>query len=323
MSTYLIDGGSHIDQALTNLALKGFSGAASNIADQVLPIVDVAKQSDIYYKIDKDSWLRVPSTLRAALAPSPLGEWKVSSDKYFADNYAFGNLIAKETLSNADAAVRVRENGAMFVTEALARDREVRVATLLTTSGNLGTTYGLVSSHALAGSVSFTNVNSSDPEATIASGHAYIRSQTGLVGNTLVADWDIFQLLRRNAKIRLALQYTDPKPVPTELMASLFQVERILVGQGIKNNAQEGATASLTNIWGSSVILAHLEPQRGLQTTTLGLQFRWRPEGFPAPMAIERFDHFDRTRRAEVINATYFSDEKLVLPELGVLIANG
>lgn len=323
MATYLLDGGSHIDQALTNLAIKGFSGAASNIADQVFPIVDVGKQSDIYYTLDKASWLRVPNTLRAPLAPSNLGEWQVSSDKYFADNYAFGQLIAKETLTNADAAVRVRENSAMFVTEALARDREVRVAGILTTSGALGYTYGLVSSHATAGSVSFTNVNSSDPEAAVTSGHAYIRSQTGLVANTLIADWNIYQSLRLNTKIRNALQYTSPAPVPSELLASLFQVERILVGNGIKNNAPEGKTASLTAIWGNSVILARIEPQRGTQTTTLGLQFRWRPEGFPAPLAIERFDHFDRTRRAEVINATYFSDEKLVAPDLGVLIVNG
>ena len=323
MSTYLIDGGSHIDQALTNLAIRGFSGAAGNIADQVLPIVDVANQSNAYYTIDKTSWLRVPKTLRAPLAPANLIEWKVSSDQYFADNYALGNIIAKETIANADIAVQPRENGTLFVTEALARDREVRVANLLTTSGNLGSTLALVSSHATAGSVSFTNVNSSDPESSVTSAHAYIQNNTGLIANTFVTDWNTYSLLRLNSKIRNALQYTNPQPVPDNLLASIFGVERILVGKGIKNNGLEGQTASLTSIWGGNCILAHIENPRGLQTATVGLQMRWRPDGFPAPMAVQRFDHFDRTRNAEIVHAQYFSDEKLVAPELGVLIVNG
>ena len=323
MSTYLIDGGSHIDQALTNLAVRGFSGASGNIADQIFPIVDVANQSNNYYVIDKDSWLRVPKTLRAPLAPANLVEWKVSSEQYFADNYALGNIIAKETIANADLAVQPRENSTLFVTEAMARDREVRVADLLTTSGNLGSTLGLVSSHAVAGSVSFTNVNSSDPEASVTSAHAYIQNNTGLIANTLALDWNVYSLLKLNSKIRNALQYTNPQPVPDNLLASLFNVERILVSKGIKNNAKEEQTASLTAIWGTSCVLAHVENPRGLQTSTVGLQMRWRPAGFPAPMAIQRFDHFDRTRNAEVIHGQYFSDEKIVASELGVLIVNG
>jgi len=320
---YLIDGGSHIDAALSNLAIKGFSGAATNIADQVLPIVPVSKQSDIYYKLDKDNWLKIYNTLRAPLAPAPLADWQVSSEKYYADNYALGTMHAKETLANADMAIRTRENSNAFVVEALARDRENRVATLLTTSGNLGYTYGLVSSHATAGAVSFTNVNSSDPVAAVTSGQAYIQAHTGLVANTLVFDWDTYQLVKLNARIRNSLQYTDPRLVPDGLLANLFKVDRILVGQGIKNVAREGATASLTNIWTSGAILAHIEPARSVQTTTLGLQFRWRPEGFPADMVVQRYDHHERSRMAEIINAQYFSDEKLVAPDLGVLFLNG
>jgi len=320
---YLIDGGSHIDRALTNLAIKGFSGAASNIADMVLPIVDVGRQSDVYYKIDKDNWLKVYPTLRAPLAPAALADWQVSSEKYFADNYALGTMYAKETVSNADEAVRVREGSTDFVLEALARDRENRVASLLTTSGALGTTYGLVSSHATGGSISFTNVNSSDPEATVTSAHAYIQANTGLVANTFITDWNTYRLLKLNKRIRSSLQYTDARPVPDGLLQNLFSVERILVGQGIKNNAREGATASLTQIWGSNSILAHIEPARGRQTTTLGLQFRWRPEGFPGPMVIERYDHHERSRKAEIVAGQYFSDEKLVATDLGVLMVNG
>lgn len=320
---YLIDGGSHIDRALTNLSIKGFSGAATNIADTVFPIVTVGRQSDIYYKVDKDNWLKVYKTLRAPLTNAALADWQVSSEKYFADNYALGTMYAKETVANADEAIQVREGGTEFVMEGLARDREKRVADLATTSGNLGTTYGLVSSHALGGSISFTNINSSDPISTVTSAHAYIQANTGLVANTLITDWDTMALLRINARLLENLKYTENGLVPDAALANYFRVQRILVGQGIQNNAHEGATASLTNIWGSNTILAHVSPARGRMTTTFGLQFRWRPEGFPGPSVVQRYDHHEKDRMAEVLHAQYFCDEKIVAPDLAVLMVNG
>lgn len=320
---YLIDGGSHVDRALTNLAIKGFSGAASNIADLVLPIVNVGRQSDIYYKLDKDNWLRARNTLRAPLAPANLADWQVSSEQYFAPNYSFGTMIAKETIGNADIAVQVRENSTAFVTEALARDREIRVADLLTTSGNLGSTVSLVASHAVAGSVSWRNVDSSDPLASITSAHAFINANTGLVANTLIVNWDTWQLLRQNKRLFEITKYTQTGLIPGDVLHATLGVERIHIGQGIKNVAKEGQTASLNLIWGNNAILAYTAPAIGLQTTTLGLQFRWTPEGFPGPMAIERFDHHDQTRRAEIIHGTYFSDEKIVVKDLGYLLVNG
>lgn len=319
---YLIDGGSHIDRALTNLAIKGFSGAASNIADLVLPFVPVGRQSDIYYKLDSDNWLRTRDTLRAPLAPANLADWQVSSETYFAPNYSFGTMLAKETLANADIAVQLRENSTSFVIEALARDREVRVANLLTTSGNLGHTKALVSSHASAGEVSWSNTVSSDPLSTITSAHAYVQGRTGLVPNTLIVSWDTYQNLRLNERLLNITKYTNASLVPAEVLTATLRVDRILIGQGIKNTNKEGLTASLSNIWGSGAIVAHISPQVGLQTSTLGLQFRWTPEGFPGPAAIERFDHHDRTRRAEIIHGTYFSDEKIVAKDLGYLIVN-
>lgn len=320
---YLIDGGSHIDRALTNLAIKGFSGAASNIVDLVLPIVAVGAQSDVYYKLDADNWLRTRSTLRAPLAPANLADWQVTSEQYYAPNYSFGTMLAKETLSNADIAVQARENSTTFVLEALARDREVRGATLLTTSGNLGGTTALVSSHATDGGLfAWTNANSSNPLTTITSAHARIQANTGLIANTLIVNWDTWQMLRQNVKLFDITKYTQTGLIPGDVLQATFGVQRILIGTGIKNNAVEGATASLTNIWGNNAILAYISPSVGLQTTTVGLQFRWQPEGFPGPMAIERFDHHDRTRRAEIIHGTYFSDEKIVAKDLGYLIAN-
>ena len=64
MSNYLIDGGAHIDVPMSNMAVKAFQGAGDFIGEHVFPVIPVEKQSDGYYVIDKDSWLRVPDTSR-------------------------------------------------------------------------------------------------------------------------------------------------------------------------------------------------------------------------------------------------------------------
>ena len=78
--SYLIDGGSHIDVPLSNLAVKAFDGGGDFIAGVLFPAVPVGKQSDGYYIIDKDTWLRVPDTKRAPKTAANRIDWKVSTD---------------------------------------------------------------------------------------------------------------------------------------------------------------------------------------------------------------------------------------------------
>src|SRR5437667_1119801 len=89
----------HLDVPLSNLAIAAFaSGTEGYIAGQLFPSVPVDKQSNRYYIIDPDSWLRIPDTRRAPKTRPNRIEFKVSSDAYFADNYALAGEIAKEDL---------------------------------------------------------------------------------------------------------------------------------------------------------------------------------------------------------------------------------
>ena len=77
----------HLDKPLSNLAVAAFDGVASNIADMIAPVVPVAKRSDKYYTFTKNSWLRIPSTIRTPGSPSKRIEWDISSDSYWCEGY--------------------------------------------------------------------------------------------------------------------------------------------------------------------------------------------------------------------------------------------
>src|SRR6267378_3341335 len=117
----------HFDAPLTNLTIAGFAKTAEQsgfVAQDLFPMVPVPKQSNKYYIIDPDAWLRIADTRRSPKSRPNRIEFRVSSDAYFADNYALAGDIAKEDLANADAALMLRENTAAFALQTLLQDME-------------------------------------------------------------------------------------------------------------------------------------------------------------------------------------------------------
>ena len=300
----------HIDTPLSNLAIKAFQGSGNFIAQMLFPIVPVGKQSDKYYTIDKDSWLLMPNTRRAPKTSPRRIEFKVSSDSFYADNYALAGENSLEDLDNADNAVQLRQNTVNVVTDGLLRDYEDRVARAVTSGTNLG------SYVSLAGINKWSNFVNSDPLSDVTTARAFIRQRTGLDANTMVIDNDTAAVIRRHPALLELYKYTSGGQITMQQLKDAFDVQTILMGEGIKNMAKEGATASIVNIWGNNVILAHVEKAISLQTATFGLSFRWTPSGIPAPMQVSRYNDPDPGKKVEVIETGYYQDEKIVASAL-------
>lgn len=309
MASYLINGGAHVDRPLSNLAVEAFDGGGDFVAPQLFPRVMVGKQSNTYYVIDKGNWLRVENTRRSRKSSANAGEWQVSSDTYFAHNYAFRASIAKEDISNQDEALNLRQRSARYVTDMINRDREVRVANLVTSISNVG------SGASLSGSDKWSD-GTSDPISDVNTAHAFIENQTGLTANLMVMDKDTFRTLRYHPAVKDYFKHTGQGPVPSNVIAELFEVERLLVARGVENVAAEGVSASLNNIWGNNAVLARVEQGLSTQAQTAGMTFTWQPEDFPAPLAIERYDDADQSKKLEWVEVNAFWDEKVVASDL-------
>lgn len=300
----------HVDTPLSTLAVKAFQGAGSYIAQSLFPIVAVSKQSDKYYIVDKDSWLSIPNTRRAPKTSPRRIEFKISSDSYFCDNYALAGENALEDLANADTAIMLRENTTQLVTDALLRDYENRVASLITSGTNLG------SYVALTGTAKWSDFVNSDPISDVNTAHAFIRLNTGLTANTMVIDKDTIVTIRRHPMLLDLYKYTSGGQLTMDQIKDVFGVSNVLIGDGIKNNALEGATASVTNIWGSNVILARVVPSLSNKAETFGLSFRWTPSGIPGPMQVRRYNDPDPGKMIEVVDIGYYQDEKIIAQAL-------
>ena len=307
----------HIDVPLSNIAVEAFS-TGDFIGMQLFPVVDVRKQSDKYYTITKNSWLRTPSSTLRGPKQSPVRvEFDVSSDSYFADNYALASENAHEVLANADDPIQLRARTTRFLVDMLMRDQEVRVANQVTSITNIG------SGVSLTGANKWSNYLSSDPVADVTTGHAFIRQNTGLLANTMLMDFDTYQTVRRHPILLDMYKYTQGGLVNDAELKSVFKVDKILVSNAIRNAARENATASLVNIWGNNCLLCHVAPiATGLRTATFGLAFRWLNPELPAPWGVRVYNDPDPGKKTEILEAGYYQDEKIVAAQLAYLVGS-
>lgn len=307
----------HHDKPLSNLAVQAFdTGLGGFIAPAIFPSVPVDFQSDKYYIIEKGAFLRIHDTKRAPKTMANRVEFEVSSDTYYASEYALGTDNALQDLANADAALQLRTSGTELVTSGLLRDFERRVANKITSISNMGS--GVV----LSGSQKWSDYVGSDPVAQVNTAHAFIRRQTGMMANAMIIDFDTLQVARRHPALLDMFKYTSGGELTDAQLASLFKVQRILIGDAIMDNSMQGQTSSITNIWGNNVILARIAPPAGIKTATLGLSYRWTPEGYPAPFSVTRQSFSGAgTKNIEVLEAGYFQDEKIVARDFGYVLS--
>ena len=308
----------HADIPLSNFAVSAFNRSRDQyVANAIMPTVPVGKQNDRYYKIEKGNFLVAPDTKRSRGTPANRVKWQVSSETYYAENYALAGEIPIEDINNADNPVRLRENTVDLVVQNMLQDYEQRVSDLLTTSGNLGNTFAVQSV--------WSDIAQSNPIVDVKSAHAYIRGQTGLIANTLLMDWDSWQDVRRNANIAELFKYTNEGLNTAQVIANVFEVDRIIIGRAVKNVAAEGQPTSMVNVWGNNAVLAHVEANPiSLQSMTMGVTMRWRNNGiYPADFGVLRsVENAAGGPHVEIVETGTFQDEKIVAPDLGVLIAS-
>jgi hypothetical protein len=307
----------HVNVPLSNFASEAFSlNEEGYVAPQLLPAIPVDKQSNKYYVINQDEFFRNPSTgtLRAPKTAANRVEFTISSNAYFANNYALAVENALEDLDNADLQVRLRENSVRLISNLLMLDQEVRVANMVTSISNVG------SGVALAGQAKWGDPNS-DPIGDVNTAHAFMRSNTALTANTAVIDWDTMQVVRRHPAILDMFKYTSAGELTDDNLRQVFKVDKVLVAKAIRNQGKEGQANSMANVWGNCCLLAYVGNNTGMQSVTFGGRFRWQPPIFPADFGVTTTVYNGAgTKHIEMIEAGYFQDEKVIAKALSYLI---
>jgi len=307
----------HIDVALSNVIVnrrpEGF------IADSLVPVTTVEKQTDFYWKFnhlefrrhEQDMTLRAPKTRARKIGMT------VSTDTYAVKNYALGAEWSVEDDVNADAVLQWAETQSTLIMDALMVDYEMRLADLATNTSNVGTVTTISSN--------WSDPDNSTPFDDLNTEIDNYRQRTGVRPNTIIIPEQVRMKLRNNAQLRTLLFGDGGGLVDANRFAGLLEIPNVLLPMSQVNTAGETETindsGTLSDIWGNHIWLAHIRNLSGRDVDTWMNAFRWVSPMFGVPFAVQRFPFDPKTKTFE-IEVGYYQDEKIVSPDLAVRIAD-
>lgn len=255
-----------IDPALSNVSVKYTNSAF--IADMIFPIVKVIKQTGKYYVYDKAN-LRIDATARAAGSGANEIDFGLTTASFSCDDHALKSFVADEIQDQAEAALNPLIDETETITEKLMLDRENNLATILTDTAQV------TQNTTLSGTSQWSDYSNSDPIGDVRTARTTIHASTFKKPNTLILGKQVMDMLAEHPQIIDRVKYSMLGVVTEELLARIFQVEKVLVGEAGKNTAAEGQTDSLSYVWGKHAVVAFIAPQVGLKTLTLGITFTY------------------------------------------------
>lgn len=311
----------HVDKMLTNI-LIGYSNQ-EYIADQIFPVVLVDKQTDIIPEINQDYFFRSDANVIAEGNTAPDVGYKVTkSDTFYCTPVGLRHFISDARRANEDMPFNSDREASLLVMEKMLLKREVDFVTDFWKTGVWGTdvTGGTTTTK-------WSNFGTSDPITDIRTYKRTVRRLIGRDPNTLVLGDLTFDVLQDHPDFLDRIKYTgsntQPADVTLNALASLFGVDKVLVGRSIYTTTNEGASSfTYSALWDDDALLMYLPPSPSVWTPSAGYTFVWRT-GLPGGADMQWVRKYrDDERLGDYVEVRSYYDQKLTVSNAGCFFSD-
>ncbi len=173
--------------------------------------------------------------------------------------------------------------------------------------------YALTNKVALTGTDKWSD-GASDPGVLIEDGKETVRARTGRRANVLALSAPVKSKLKTHARIREHYKHTTSSTISDEMLASYFDVEKVVVGNAIYD-LFDGSTL---DVWGNDAVLAYVpsENMRNMRLPSYG--YTYQLNNHPFVEAVE----WNANKRSWANNVINESAPEIVGQDAGFLIQN-
>jgi len=308
----------HVDAILTNISIGYLQNQDSFIADKVFPVVPVDKKSDKFFTYTKNDWFRDEAQRRADGTESAGSGYNLSTGTYSADVFAFHKDVGDQTVANADAPLNPLREATEFVTRRLLLRKEIQfVSDFFTTGVWADDVTGVAGAPSSGETKQWSDYSSSDPINDIEAGKSEILSSTGMEANTLVLGYEVFRQLKNHPDLVDRIKYTSSQTITEDMLARMFDLDRVLVAKAVKATNNEGASDAYSFAYGKSALLCHTASAPGLLTPSAGYTFSWTgvSGGIGSTIGVSSFRM--ESLKAERVEAEMAFENKVIGADLG------
>ncbi len=238
-----------IDPVLSEVA-RGYQQNAL-VGMALFPRVPVMQRGGKVIQFSKESFKQYGNMKRAPGQSTRRVQVGYAGVPYSLEDFSLEGQLPTETEQEAMAVpgIDMAQRTMTDVQDIIANRLEIAQAALALNASN----YAASNKVTLSGTNQFSDLDGSDPCGVIEAAKEAIRKNTGKRGNTVLLGAEVFSKLKVHKKIVDRIKYTGREIATEALLASLFGVDRVVVGDSI--NAADDGTFSDT--WGKFVVVAY------------------------------------------------------------------
>lgn len=308
-----------INPALTAIAMAYRNPEQVLIADQVLPRVPVA-QSFKYTKYDLAQGFTLPDTRVGPKSHPNKVDFSGTEVQAQTFDYGLDDVVTQAEIEAFNAMPKPPTGGplspqelsTMMIMGLIKLDREVRVSALVFDANQ----YAASNKATLSGTSQWSDTANSDPVAAImgALDVPVIRPNKMTIGR---AGWT---KLRQHPKIVQACNATNQGAgiVSRQMVADLFELQEIIVGDAFVNTARKGQAANLQRAWGKHCLLHYTNMQAAVERQPV---FGFTGQ-FGAAVAGTIADPQTGLRGSEIVRAGESVAEVIAAPDVAYFFQN-
>ncbi len=282
-----------IDPILSTVA-QGYRNAEL-IGSALFPVVPVGQRGGKIITFGKEDFA-LYNTGRVPGANTKRVQYGYSGANYALESHSLEGLVPVELSQEAQVvpAINLGQGAVQRTKNIIDLRLENAQATLATTAAN----YGASNKTTLAGTSQWSDLTSgvSDPISDIETAKEAIRKQIGRRPNTGVMGAAVFAKLKQHPKVVDRMKYTGRDIATTDILASLFGVSQVKVGEAVYSDA----AGAMADVWGKFVIVAYSEVAN---LASMGLPtygYTYQLAGYP----IAEAPYYDRNPKSWIYPVT-------------------
>jgi hypothetical protein len=268
-----------LDPILTTVA-RALRAQGNFVSDVLFPIVPVGQRAGRILSFNAEHFV-LANTARAPGSNTKRVQFGYSSETFALLDYSLEGLVPIELLQEASAVpgLDLAQMALMKVKSLMAIEREKKAADLALTAAS----YAASNKITLAGNDQWNVVHAdSDPFADIETGKEAIRTLIGVRPNVLTIGPKVKNALSIHPLVLARLRggagsdSTDRGPATLAELAKVFDIERVVEGQGVYHNG-----TAFVDIWGKFAHLAYTVPASMAEMGTPSFGYTYQLRGYP------------------------------------------
>lgn len=298
-----------IDPVLSEIA-QGYRNA-DMVGMALFPQVPVAQRGGKIVAFNKEDFA-LYNTARAPGANTKRVQFGYTAGNYSLVQHALEAVAPWELQQEADAVARI-QYAAMAVRKVqniIALRLEKAQADLATTAAS----YAAANKTTLSGTSQWSDYSgTSNPSKDIETAKDAIRAQIGRRGNTVILGAAVWKAVRQHPAIIDRIKYTGRDSITLDMLATLWGVDRVLVGDAVYTDA----SGVMTDVWGKFVVVAYTNIGSVADLGEPSYGYTYRLDG--APYVEPGYE--DRNAKSDIFPVTDEVQPQLTAATAGYLIS--